>query len=56
MFLSAINRYRQEMQDDYSPAYDEDLDFCDSIVQEVMHQYGQERDVSHQIIAEKNAA
>ncbi|MGN0291672.1 MAG: hypothetical protein ACI4C5_07050 [Lachnospiraceae bacterium] len=56
MFLSAINRYKQEMQDDYSPAYDEDMDFCDSIVQEVMHQYSQESDVSHQIITEKNAA
>ena len=31
VFLSAIDRYKQEMLDDYNPVYDEDLDFVKTL-------------------------
>ena len=56
VFLSAIDRYKQEMLDDYNPVYDEDLDFCENIMETVMQQCIYENEINQRAIAGRKAA
>lgn len=51
VFLSAIDRYKQEMLDDYNPVYDEDLDFCENIMETVMQQCIYENEINQRAMA-----
>lgn len=54
--MSAIDRYKQEMLDDYNPVYDEDLDFCENIMETVMQQCIYENEINQRAIAGRKAA
>lgn len=42
MFLSALNRYRQEMLDDYHPVYDTYIQYCTDIMKVMAQRCGNE--------------
>lgn len=55
VFLSAIDRYKQEMLDDYNQVYDEDLGFCDNIMEAVMQQCIYENEINQRAMAGRKA-
>ena len=55
VFLSAIDRYKQEMLDDYNPVYDEDLGFGENIMEAVMQQCIYENEINQQAMAGRKA-
>lgn len=50
MFLSALNRYRQEMLDDYHPVYDVDIQYCTDIMK-IMAQRCNNEDVCKKLLS-----
>jgi hypothetical protein len=56
VFLTAIGRYKVEMLNDYNPVYDEDLQFCESIMKDIVHQYIYESDVYQRMMAGREVA
>lgn len=56
LFLSAIDRYKQEMLDDYNPVYDEDLELCESIMKAVTQQCIYENEINQRAMAGRKVA
>ena len=53
--MSAIDRYKQEMLDDYNLVYDEDLGFCENIMEAVMQQCIYENEINQRAMAGRKA-
>ena len=56
VFLTAIGRYKVEMLNDYNPVYDEDLQFCESIMKDIVHQYIYDSEIYQRIMTGREVA
>lgn len=56
VFLTAIGRYKLEMLNDYKPVYDENLQFYEKIMKDIVHQYIYESEIYQRMLASREVA